>query len=232
MEFDRFECMSFDCYGTLIDWETGILEALRPVLAAHGVRADDERLLEMYGAAESEVQAGPYRPYRAVLRDVLAKLGGQLGFTTTVEQSDAFTVSVRDWPSFADSRAALRALGKRFRLIILSNIDDDLFEFSRQRLDVTFDRIFTAQQIGSYKPSPGNFEHLVAHAGVPRDRLLHVAQSLYHDIGPARDAGLATVWVNRRHDREGSGATPRATGAVPDLTVPDLQTLAALSGAN
>jgi 2-haloacid dehalogenase len=133
------------------------------------------------------------------------------------------------WPAFPDSSQALRALGTRYRLIILSNIDDDLFRFSQKILNVTFDHVFTAQQIGSYKPSRRNFEYLIRHAGAPPHAILHVAQSLFHDIAPAKEMGLSTVWVNRRQGRAGFGATPPAE-AEPDCQVPDLRSLAVLTG--
>ena len=139
------------------------------------------------------------------------------------------TASVMNWPAFTDSSQALHALATRYRLIILSNIDDDLFRFSQKILGVHFDHVFTAQQIGSYKPARQNFEYLIKHAGIPQDRILHVAQSLFHDIAPAKAMGISTVWVNRRHGLAGFGATPPAE-AIPDATVPNLRSLAVLTG--
>jgi 2-haloacid dehalogenase len=229
MNFDHFECLSFDCYGTLIDWETGISSALRPILETHEVTADHDALLEFYGKAETEIEAGPYRPYRAVLKAVLAKFGDVFGFEPSRDELESFCTSVMNWPAFPDSSEALRALATRYRLIILSNIDDDLFRFSQEILGVEFDHVFTAQQIGAYKPSRRNFEYLIQHAGVPQHKILHVAQSLFHDIVPAKEMGLSTVWVNRRQGLTGYGATPPAD-AEPDSQVPDLRSLAVLSG--
>ena len=225
LRFDDFAVLTFDCYGTLIDWETGILDALRPVFAAHRADLVPDRTLELYGDLESAAERGPYQEYKAILRTVLEGLGARLGFAPTAKELEQFSTSVRDWPAFPDSPAALQALHKKFRLAIVSNIDDDLFAHSAQQLQVRFDWIITAQQVKSYKPSLNNFRLAFDRIGVPQNRILHVAQSLFHDIAPANTLGLSSVWVNRRHKKEGSGATPAAQ-ARPDLEVPDLRTLA------
>lgn len=229
LRFDDFEVLTFDCYGTLIDWEAGICEALRPVFSAHGVELIPDKVLELYGELESAAERGEYREYKTVLRMVLEGLGGRLGFAPTAEELQQFSTSVRDWPAFPDSARALQALKKKYRLAIISNIDDDLFAFSAKRLQVRFDWIITARQVKSYKPSLNNFRVAFERIGVPQQRILHVAQSLFHDIAPANLLGLSTVWVNRRQDKAGPGATPVAQ-ARPDLEVPDLQTLAAKIG--
>jgi 2-haloacid dehalogenase len=230
LDFDRFTYLTFDCYGTLIDWERGILAALRPVLDRHGIAIADDAALELYGELESAAERGPYRAYRDLLATVMDGFGERLGFVLSADERAALAVSVGDWPPFPDTVEALRALTDRFRLVILSNIDDDLFALSARHLGVTFAAVVTAQQVGSYKPDPRNFRTLLARLGTTPDRVLHVAQSLFHDIAPANALGLTTVWVNRRHDRPGSGATPPAT-ARPDLEVPDLRTLARLASA-
>ncbi len=224
LPFDRFEVLTFDCYGTLIDWETGLWRVLAPILAAHAITLQRNHLLEMFGAFEADVEAGPYQTYQSVLRSVLERLGATLGFVPSGEELKRFAVSVRDWPAFADSPQALQELKTHYSLAIISNVDDDLFAASNARLQVAFDWVITAQQVGSYKPSAQNFETALSRIGLPRDRVLHVAQSLYHDIAPARALGLSTVWVNRRHGQTGSGATPPAS-ATPDLQVHDLATL-------
>lgn len=229
MDFDRFECMSFDCYGTLIDWETGLLRALRSSLARHEVEVEDEELLSAYAEAETDIEAGGYRPYRQVLAEVMTAIGHRYGFSPTANELHEFSLSVKDWPPFVDSPEALAALQQKYALVILSNIDDDLFQHSARRLGVEFDHVFTAQQIHSYKPSERNFRYLIENAGFPAERILHVAQSLFHDVAPAKRIGLATVWVNRRSGQPGAGATPAAR-AEPDLQVPDLRTLASLTG--
>lgn len=225
LDWNNYAVLTFDCYGTLIDWESGIWGALSPVLAHHGIDMAAEQALELYGELESNAERGPYHDYRTVLKIVLQGLGARLGFEPTHTELELFSGSVKDWPAFPDSARALLALKKKYKLAIISNIDDDLFAFSALRLQVRFDWIITAQQAKSYKPSPNNFRLAFERIGLPQARILHVAQSLYHDIAPAKALGLSTVWVNRRHDRAGYGATPPAQ-AQPDAEVPDLQTLA------
>ena len=225
LNFDSFEVLTFDCYGTLIDWESGIWEALRPILTGHHIALTSDKALELYGELESEAERGEYQEYKAILRTVLAGFGSRLGFAPAPVELQRFSESVKDWPAFPDSARALQALKKKYKLAIISNIDDDLFAFSAQRLQVQFDWVITAQQAKSYKPSLNNFRVAFERIGLPRDKILHVAQSLFHDMVPAKALGLSTVWINRRHKQEGFGATPPAQ-AQPDLEVPDLQTLA------
>jgi 2-haloacid dehalogenase len=227
-EFDRFDALTFDCYGTLIDWERGILNALQPVLAPRGVETGEEELLELYAGHEAELEAGPYRPYREVVAASLHRLAADLGQEVTDDEAALFADAVGNWPAFPDTAAALRHLQKRFRLGVITNCDRDLFARSNLRLGVTLDWIVTAEDAEAYKPSLAPFELAFATLDVPRERILHVAQSLFHDHVPAKELGLTTVWVDRRHDREGFGATPEAV-AEPDLIVPDMVTLAALA---
>lgn len=229
MNFDRFKCLSFDCYGTLIDWEAGLSGALSGVLESHGVSLGREELLERYGEAEAELEGGDFRPYREVLREALVGLAKGTGVEPSSEEVEEFPFTIRDWPAFPDTRETLTRLKEKYRLIVLSNIDDDLFRLSEPALGVEFDEVFTAQQIGSYKPALENFEYLIEHCGVEQQEILHVAQSLYHDIAPAKQLGLTAVWVNRRAGMKGPGATP-ASDAQADLEVPDLATLALLMG--
>lgn len=229
LQFDDFAVLMFDCYGTLIDWESGLWQALHTVLTHHGIDLPMEQALELYGALESAAESGVYHPYRTVLRMVLEGFGSRLGFTPTPTELQQFSTSVQNWPAFPDSAAALQALQKHYKLAILSNIDDDLFALSAPRLQVQFDWVITAQQAQSYKPSVRNFQLAFARIGLPTHQILHVAQSLFHDHVPAKSLGLSTVWVNRRANKAGSGATPPAS-AQPDLEVPDLQTLARMTG--
>jgi 2-haloacid dehalogenase len=224
VNFDAFEVLTFDCYGTLIDWETGIWEALHPILADHHINVSLDKALELYGALETEAERGAYHDYKTVLRMVLEGLGSQLGFTPTSTEMQRFAGSVKDWPAFPDSARALQALKTKYKLTIISNIDDDLFASSAKRLQVQFDWVITAQQVQSYKPSLNNFRVAFDRIGLPQAKILHVAQSLFHDIVPAKALGVSTVWVNRRHGKAGPGATPQAQ-ARPDLEVPDLQSL-------
>jgi 2-haloacid dehalogenase len=223
----RFRALSFDCYGTLIDWESGLLDAFHAVLDARAMHLDDGLLLETFAGLEHEVEAEAFQTYRVILTKVLERMGDELGFVPSADECAAFAGSVATWPPFADSRVALRRLAERFELIVLSNVDTDLFAGSATQLEVPFAHVFTAGAIGSYKPDPRNFEHLKRHAGVEPNELLHCAQSLFHDIGPAREAGLATVWVNRRVGQAGGGATP-ASAARPDAEVASLAELVEL----
>lgn len=228
--FDRFEALTFDCYGTLIDWETGIVDALGGLLRAHGVQLSDDDILEAYARHETRIEAGPFRRYREVLMEVGRAVSVEHGVTASEAELAAFGGSVADWPAFADSADALVALAARFRLGVITNCDDDLFAASNRQLRVDFDAIVTAQQMGSYKPALANFEAMFERLDLPRDRILHVAQSLYHDHVPAKKLGLTTVWVDRRQGIDGFGATPPADIS-PDLTVPNMATLADLATA-
>jgi 2-haloacid dehalogenase len=216
VDFARVQALTFDCYGTLIDWETGITKALAPIAG--------NDVLEPYAEFESELESGPYRPYRAILTSIVDRFGQRSGFTPTEQQRQALVDSLPSWPPFPDTVDALRALKRRFKLGIISNIDDDLFAATARHLGVDFDWVVTAQQAGAYKPSHAPFELAFERIGLPRSAIVHVAQSLYHDHVPAHDLGLRSVWVNRRHSQPGSGATP-ASSAQFDLEVPSLSAL-------
>ena len=225
MSLSSFEVLTFDCYGTLIDWEGGILRAIGRVLAAHGRQLPPGRILEHFARFESAIQAGPYRTYREVLSRVVDEFGRELGFAPSPAERASLPDSIADWAPFDDTIAALRILGSRYRLAILSNVDDDLFAGSRRRLGIDFHEVVTAQQAGSYKPDSRNFELALERLDLPVGEILHVAQSLFHDVAPAKRLGLATVHVNRASRHGGSGAT-MPVSARPDLEVPDLGTLA------
>jgi 2-haloacid dehalogenase len=228
IDFEAFDALTFDCYGTLIDWEAGILNGLRPIRDRCNVRRADDELLEEYAKHEAALEAGPYLPYRDVLAKALLGLSDDLGIVPTDAELATFSRSVRDWPAFADSADALAQLTQRFQLGVITNCDDELFARSNERLGVEFDWIITAQQAKSYKPSLRNFELAFERIAVPRERILHVAQSLFHDHVPAKRLGMTTVWIDRRHGREGFGATPPAE-ATPDLTMPDMKSFADLA---
>jgi 2-haloacid dehalogenase len=234
MRLRDFSALTFDCYGTLIDWETGILTALRPWTAAHGVEVDDEELLAAFGRAESRREAAdPTAPYPRILAGVLEDLAEELGTTASPEEAAAFGASVKDWPVFPDSPEALAYLKRHYKLVIVSNVDRASFRHSNAKLGVTFDAIVTADDAGAYKPAHNHFRLALAQLadmGIPKDQVLHVAQSLYHDHVPAQQLGLRTMWVNRRaaHGQDG-GATPAAPVPVtPNGEVPTLAALADL----
>ncbi len=225
LDFDRYTVLTFDCYGTLIDWEGGLLSALRPMFNNREIRASDNSILEAYAEVESQLQSGEWKMYRQILRECVAGLGLRFDFWPTASEMDALPNSVQFWQPFPDTIEALRRLKSRYRLAIISNIDDDLLAGSLRRLEVQFDHIITAQQVKSYKPSHNNFTQALQTIGAPREQVLHVAQSIFHDIVPSRALGINNVWVNRRKGLSGSGATFPAEGQ-PDLEVPDLKSLA------
>lgn len=224
VDLDAFDVLTFDCYGTLIDWEAGLLAALRDALPG-AAEVGDDRLLELYAGHEAEAERPPYRSYREVLAAGLRGVASDLGLEAGDEALARFAESVRDWPAFPDSADALRRLHERYRLGVITNCDTDLFAASSERLGLTFDWVVTAQMARSYKPAPAGFELAFETIDVPRERILHVAQSLFHDHVTAKQLGLTTVWIDRRHDRPGSGATPPAT-ASPDVTFPSMRAFA------
>ncbi len=233
MDFSGIEALSFDCYGTLIDWESGIVSALAPWLERTGGPVDRELLLEMYGESESaEEHEHPGRLYPRILAGVLRRIGARLGREVTDADATAFASSVPDWPAFGDSAEALAYLKTQFLLAILSNVDRASFAGSNMRLGVEFDVIVTAEDVGAYKPDLAGFQRLsqeLDRVGVARGAHLHVAQSLHHDIEPAQELGLPCVWVDRRHAVDGLGATPApGRAATPTARVTSLADLAAL----
>jgi 2-haloacid dehalogenase len=228
LDFTRFEVLTFDCYGTLIDWEDGILRCLHRILAAHGKDkdTDDATILRLYGDFEANAEQGEYRRYREVLQSVVRQFGKQFGLAPTDEEANSLPESLKEWQPWPDTVAALRELRSRFRLAIVSNVDDDLFAATKPKLGVEFDHIITAQQAEAYKPSLKIFELALRRIALPANRILHVGQSLYHDVLPAQSLGLATVWVNRPSARTGVGAVKAANGH-PDVQVSSLAELAA-----
>lgn len=211
MRLTDFSTLTFDCYGTLIDWETGINEALGPWLRSVGIHSSRDQLLEAFARAESAQQeATPGMRYPELLAEVHKAIARHFGVSANPDAAAAFGASVGRWPAFPDSAEALGYLKQHYKLAILSNVDRASFAHSNQKLGVAFDAIYTAEDIGSYKPDPRNFEYLLAglkEQGIAREQILHTAQSLHHDHVPAKRFGLATCWIHRRADRQGHGAT-------------------------
>lgn len=209
MRLSDFKALSFDCYGTLIDWESGIVEALSALRERSGASA--EELLDAYGPIEHEIELEqPDLLYSQLLEGVYERLSRHFGVDTDEIEAARFGASVGNWPAFPDSVEALRYLKQHFKLIILSNVDRLSFAGSNARLGVEFDHIFTAQDIGSYKPDLRNFEYLLGRLGemgLEKADLLHVAQSLFHDHMPANRMGIASAWIDRRAGKSGPGAT-------------------------
>jgi 2-haloacid dehalogenase len=227
LDFSQFRVITFDCYGTLIDWESGILGALRPILIAHGVQLDDAEILRLYGDFEHEAEADKYIPYREVLREVVRGFGKQLGFEPNAAEQNALPESLVNWEPFPDSVAALRKIKSRLQVGIISNIDEAMFATTKPKLGMDFKYVTTAGQARAYKPSLAIFELAESKMSIQRHEWLHAGQSIYHDVIPAKSLGLAMVWVNRPSRRPGVGAVRQAAGQ-PDLEVHSLAELAGL----
>jgi 2-haloacid dehalogenase len=227
LDLTRFTALSFDCYGTLIDWEAGIAAVLGPWAGEQGLSVSDEELLRAYAGHEATVeQETPTARYPDVLAEAFRRTGGTWGVAVSDTWAQRLGGSVPDWPAFPDSAEALTRLRRRYQLLIVSNVHCDGFAGSNQRLRGDFSAIITAEDVGGYKPGERHFRALDAvlpTIGVERAQLLHVAQSLFHDHVPARREGLPSVWINRRHDRPGWGATPEPADAWSyDLAFPSM----------
>ncbi len=212
--------LTFDCYGTLIDWEAGALDALRPLLARHGAAPSDDEIIAVFQDLDAALCKPPYQPYRAVLAGVVEGLGRHFGASLKPEDRAVLALSVPSWKPFPDTVAALRALGRRYRLAIISNIDDDLFAASARQLEMPFDAVVTAGQARCYKPDAAIFEEALRRLGEPPSAVAHVAEGV-GEVVPARRLGCSTVWVRR------NGRSARLLAEAPDLEVPDLQSLLA-----
>jgi 2-haloalkanoic acid dehalogenase type II len=211
MKLTDFRVLTFDCYGTLIDWESGIHTGLLPLLHKGDIMLGRDAVLETFARHESaQEEATPGMIYSDLLTEVHRQLAAHWGIAATEDEHRRFGASVPDWPAFPDSVEALQYLKQHYRLVILSNVDRTSFEGSNRRLEVDFDAVYTAQDIGSYKPSPANFTYMLDRLGAlghGKADILHTAQSLFHDHAPARTFGLASAWIDRRHDQQGWGAT-------------------------
>lgn len=230
MDLRAFKALTFDCYGTLIDWESGILAELKPWVAASGLKLSDDQILEAYGEAESACEvATPSKIYPGILADTMRALAKHWSISASDAQAAEFGRSVPRWPAFPDSAAALQYLTQHYKLVILSNVDRASFAESNKKLQVTFDKVVTAQDVGSYKPNLANFRRLlteVGKLGIGKEQILHTAQSLFHDVAPAKSIGLKTCWINRRKGRPGGGATKAPSGdATPDIEFPSMAAL-------
>lgn len=211
MRLTDFKVLTFDCYGTLIDWESGMVEALKPLTGKVSRPLTRNQILEAHARHESSQQLQtPTKLYRDLLAIVYKRLAEEWGVTVSYEECAAYGRSVRDWPAFEDTAGALQYLKKYYKLVILSNVDNETFSYSNKRLQVDFDAIYTAEDIGSYKPSLKNFEYMIdklGSLGVAKGDILHTAESMFHDHKPANSMGLASCWIYRRHKDEGFGAT-------------------------
>jgi 2-haloacid dehalogenase len=210
MKLTEFKVLTFDCYGTLIDWESGIFNALKPLAERSGKNLTRDQILEVFGRHESPQQKmTPTALYSDILRKVYGRIAKEWNLEADEQEREHFGTSVRNWPPFADSVEALNYFKRYYKLAILSNIDRGEFEFSKAKLDTEFDCVVTAQDVGSYKPDPRNFTYMIealGSMGFEKSSILHTAESLYHDHVPANAAGLASAWIHRRHNQEGFGA--------------------------
>lgn len=227
LNLNQFEVLTFDCYGTLIDWETGIFNAVKPVLKKYGRDLSEEAILKLYSEIEPQVQAGPYRAYQEVLTEVMRQIGERNSVKFSQQENESLAQSLKDWEPFPDVVPALKKLKTKYGLGIISNIDKDLFAHSFRKLQVDFDNILTADMIASYKPNKFNFEMALMKLGKPKDKILHVAESLFHDIAPAQSLGMKTCWVNRRAEK--GYAASKTADVKPDLEVANIQQLADLA---
>lgn len=220
MKLTDFKVLTFDCYGTLIDWEQGITENLSSLTRRLGSELSRDRILESHAWHESSQQAAtPGMKYSSLLAVVHRRLAEEWGVPAPWGDSLEYGASVGSWPAFPDSAGALAELKGQFRLAILSNVDNSSFAGSNERLGVEFDAVFTAEDVGSYKPSDRNFEYMLGHLarqGIEPHEVLHVAESLFHDHVPAKRFGLANCWIYRRRGKDGYGAT-MDPGTVPEM---------------
>lgn len=211
MRLNKYKALTFDCYGTLIDWETGMVEGLKGLTDRVSPALTRNQILEAHARHESAQQAQtPTRLYRDLLPIVYKRLAEEWGVSVTWDECDEYGLSVRNWPAFPDSAGALQYLKKYYKLIILSNVDNRTFSFSNARLEVEFDAIYSAEDIGAYKPSDRNFDYMldrIGDLGLEKKDLLHTAESMFHDHAPANKYGIDSCWIYRRHADEGFGAT-------------------------
>jgi 2-haloacid dehalogenase len=214
-----YKMLTFDCYGTLIDWDSGIRGALQSLIDSSGVSVGAEEVYAAYIETEAGLERAPYLRYAEILQRVVVELGARFGFAVDESGRRALVDSLPHWQPFDDTNAALIRLRSRYQLGILSNIDRDLNARTREHFDVAFDQVVTAEDVGSYKPAHGHFERILAETGYDKSEILHVAQSVFHDIVPATALGFTSVWINRRGERNESGV-------VPNAEFPDLKSLA------
>ena len=233
MKVTDFAALTFDCYGTLIDWESGIAAELSAWCGRHGASQPNDRLLESFAKHETaqEVET-PTMLYPQLLAATLRRIGAEFGVPVLDSEAEDFGASVARWPAFPDSPDALQYLKRYYKLVIVSNVDRESFAHSNAKLGVAFDAVVTAQDVGSYKPNLANFRAVikaVEELGVAKEKILHTAQSLHHDMVPAQAFGLSTAWINRRAAKEGWGATtPPPREVMPDFEVPSMADFVAL----
>ena len=211
MKLSQFKVLTFDCYGTLIDWESGIANALKPLTDKVEAKLTRDEILQAHARQESSHQRlTPAKKYSDLLACVYKRLSEEWGVKVSMEEAVRYGDSVEHWPAFADSADALSYLGRHYKLVILSNVDNRSFAYSNAKLATAFDAVYTAEDVGSYKPAKGNFDYMIERLeglGYDKAQILHTAESMFHDHAPANLAGLHNCWIYRRHGKDGFGAT-------------------------
>jgi 2-haloacid dehalogenase len=220
MDFSQFDLISFDCYGTLVDWKRSLRDIMEPFIKRHKLNLSADQLFDLFFKADQRSVSEKYKPYRDILVDIMDEMGKELNINLNQAERTCLVDRFGDWTAFPDTSDALQELKKRYKLAIISNVDDELFDVTKRCLGVSFDYIITAKQVGSYKPSKNNFIKAIEKFELPSERVLHVAQSIYHDIIPTNELGWSNVWVNRYNEPERIDPAE-----FPDLEVPDLASL-------
>ena len=220
MDFDQFKLISFDCYGTLVDWKRSLTDIMNPFVTRHKLDLSKDQLFDLFLRADQKSISEDYKPYHDVLVSIMDEMGKELNINLMQTERTCLVDRFGDWTAFPDTTDALQELKKRYKLAIISNVDDELFDVTKRCLGVRFDYIITAKQVGSYKPSKNNFIKALEKFGLPSEHVLHVAQSIYHDIVPTNELGWSNVWVNRYNEPERTNPAE-----FPDLEVPDLASL-------
>jgi 2-haloacid dehalogenase len=227
MDLRRYEILSFDCYGTLIDWDAGLVAQLKRI----STDVDDDQILQRYAVFEAEIeQDHPTMLYSDVVTEAARMLARSLDRDVPEALVADIGASVGQWPPFPDSVDALAELKLHCKLIVLSNVDRKSFAGSSTQLGDPFHSVITAEDVGSYKPAAPNFQALLAHIdelGIDRSAHLHVAQSLFHDHKPAKALGIDTVWINRRQGKSNEGASGPVLDVTPDAEFPDMTSFTA-----
>lgn len=225
MDFNKFNLISFDCYGTLIDWKKSLMDILTPFIQRHELDLSKDQLFDLFFRADQKTISADYKPYRDVLITIMDEMGKELNINLKQAERTCLVDRFGDWTAFPDTSDALQELQKKYKLAIISNVDDELFDVTKRCLGVHFDFIITAKQAGSYKPSKNNFIKALEKFELPSENVLHVAQSIYHDIIPTNELGWKNVWVNRYNEPE-----RKDPAEFPDLEVPDLASLVRIIG--
>jgi 2-haloacid dehalogenase len=220
MNFNQFKLISFDCYGTLVDWKRSLQDILNPFITRHSLNITADKLYELFLNADQKNITCEYKPYSEVLVAVMDEIGKGLKIDLKHAERTCLIDRFGDWTAFPDSSDSLQELKKRYKLAVISNVDDELFSVTKRCLGVSFDYIVTAKQVGSYKPSKNNFIRALEIFGLPKERILHVSQSIYHDIIPTNELGWSNVWINRYNEPKRTDPAEMA-----DLEMPDLESL-------